>query len=92
MRLPILLIALLSLVATSCGARTGLPDENDSGAPMGGAAAGGERSCLPTCTIGHQCCVGGCDGPPAELPNDCCTCIEGEVDSRDCDDDDGCGG
>lgn len=46
------------------------------------ASAG--RSCLPNCTVGHECCVGSCSGPAASMPSDCCACLPGEVNSTTC--------
>jgi hypothetical protein len=39
---------------------------------------------IPNCTVGHQCCLGGCSGPAVPMPSDCCTCLEGEVSSAYC--------
>jgi hypothetical protein len=86
------LLALLGLVA-ACGAKTGLHAPSPSAGGAGGAgtssssstSTGGERQCAPNCTVGHHCCVGGCSGPAAPTPNDCCTCLPGEVSSIECD-------
>ena len=69
----------------ACGARSELLGAR-AGAE-GGAGGDGEpeeRSCLPNCTVGHLCCQGGCDGPPAPTENDCCECLDGEVNSSEC--------
>jgi hypothetical protein len=68
-------ILALGLVA-ACGAKS------DLGEPPGGDD--NDRSCLPNCTVGHECCVGGCSGPAADTTSDCCECLEGEIDSRSC--------
>jgi hypothetical protein len=67
----------------SCGARAELdvPEPSPRPAGEGGAA---ERSCLPNCTVGHQCCWGGCSGPAVETEGACCECLDGEVDSSSC--------
>lgn len=72
----------LALVV-SCGARTPVdaPEVDGGGASDAAVEDGssGERECPPDCTIGHQCCVGSCDGPAVPMPNDCCACLPGEV-------------
>jgi hypothetical protein len=70
--------------ACACGARSelSLPD-GDATSGDGGEGAS-ERLCAPNCTIGHQCCIGGCDGPAANTPSPCCSCLPGEVDSSQC--------
>lgn len=76
-----------AVLVEACGARTELPAPQDSGAaggPGSSSATGLERICLLNCTVGHQCCIGGCDGPAAETLNDCCKCLPGEVSSTDC--------
>lgn len=86
MRYPLsLLAAIMAASSLACGARSPLsaPEEVVE-PPAADASAGGERACLPTCTIGHRCCIGGCDGPPAETPSDCCACLPGEVSSSAC--------
>jgi hypothetical protein len=88
-----LIFAATLAVTQACGARTGLHAPEDAGAGGGttdSSATGGERVCGPNCTVGHQCCIGGCDGPPAVTFNDCCQCLPGEVSSFDCDGE--CGG
>jgi hypothetical protein len=84
-------VLLMALLAAGCGARTSLvvddkADETSTGSASSGDASPPERSCLPNCTFGHQCCIGGCGGPPAVTENDCCTCLPGEVSSQECDD------
>lgn len=76
-------VALAALLA-GCGARSQLlaPDETGEGGAGGGAPC--ERSCLPNCSIGHECCQGGCGGPAVPLDSDCCVCLPGEVSSADC--------
>lgn len=81
----------LALSAQACGARTELDTPEGAGGASASSATGVERTCLPNCTVGHECCVGGCGGPPAVTLNDCCACLPGEVDSNDCPDD-VCGG
>jgi hypothetical protein len=76
----------LTLLA-ACGSRTGFETDvepaADASAPDGAAPA--KRSCAVTlCTIGHECCVGGCAGPAAVMPSDCCPCLPGEVSSQTC--------
>jgi hypothetical protein len=73
--------AILALsLFVSCGARSSLTapevDAGDAAAPDGSA---GQRDCPFDCYVGHQCCVGNCDGPAVPMPNDCCTCLPGEV-------------
>ncbi len=43
-----------------------------------------DRSCPPNCTVGHQCCAGSCAGSAVAMPNDCCSCLTGEVSSAPC--------
>jgi hypothetical protein len=72
----------VAIVTIGCGARSQLDaPEIDAAAPEVDA---GQRSCAPDCTVGHLCCIGGCDGPPAKTLNDCCVCLAGEVSSFDC--------
>lgn len=77
-------------LAAGCGARTSLvvdrETDEESSAASSGDASPPERSCLPNCTIGHKCCIGGCGGPAAVTENDCCACLPGEVSSQLCDD------
>jgi hypothetical protein len=79
LRLAVIAVAVL----TGCGARSELiaPDLGDTGT---GGSDPGERSCLPTCYIGHDCCEGGCGGPTVPLESPCCVCLPGEVSSADC--------
>lgn len=76
----------LTLTALACGARSEIV--TPEGAAAGGGGAGGTtdtvRTCLPDCTIGHQCCFGGCDGPMVATETDCCTCLDNEVRSNEC--------
>lgn len=67
----------------ACGARSEL-EAPERGRGRGGARGAGERSCLPTCTIGHQCCLGGCAGPAVLTESACCECLDGEVASSAC--------
>lgn len=72
---------------TACGARSALVEPTiDAGITMDSGTPGGERSCLPTCTVGHECCAGDCDGPAVPMPSDCCACLPGEIDSSQCPD------
>jgi hypothetical protein len=80
----------VALVLAACGARSSLAESDpivDTPIPdaSAGDAGAGERHCLPNCTVGDECCIGGCDGPPADTFNGCCTCLPGEVSSFDCD-------
>ena len=77
-------------IAPACGARSDLdaPAEDDHAA---GGSVPTERRCLPSCFIGHSCCIGGCDGPAADTPTPCCECFPGEISSTDCPDA-SCGG
>ena len=83
-------ILLVACLASGCGARTALPTDQETDEPSTGATTGDagpqERICAPNCTIGHQCCVGGCGGPPAVTETDCCACLPGEVNSQECED------
>jgi hypothetical protein len=83
-------ILLVACLAPGCGARTSLPGEQETDEPTTGATSGDagprERVCLPNCTIGHQCCIGGCGGPPAPTATGCCECFPGEVNSNYCED------
>lgn len=74
------------VLAASCGARSQIPEPESVADPGagGGGAAPAEHACLPNCTVGHRCCVGGCDGPAAATVNDCCACLPGEVSSGLC--------
>lgn len=49
-----------------------------------GGGAGSDRTCPPNCTVGHECCAGSCSGPAVQMPNDCCSCLPGEVSSATC--------
>lgn len=77
----------LTLTVVACGARSEMLAPDVSAGEGGDGAGGdssGERACAPNCTIGHRCCIGGCDGPAAVTENDCCTCLDGEVSSATC--------
>lgn len=77
------LSALLGL--TACGARSALIEPTiDAGAATD--AAPSERSCLPECAVGHECCAGDCDGPAVPMPSPCCSCLPGEINSSQCPD------
>ena len=78
----------------ACGGKTTTVGAEDGGdaAPSPTASStpeasvpfdAGGRIC-PECTIGHQCCMGGCGGLPVPLPSDCCSCLADEVDSMTC--------
>ena len=72
----------LALGGAGCGARASIPEpQSDAGTSVD---SGAQRVCVPECTVGHECCVGGCDGPAAEMPSDCCTCLPGEVYYSEC--------
>ncbi len=43
-----------------------------------------QRICPPTCYAGHECCAGSCAGPAVSIPSDCCSCLDGEVNSMTC--------
>jgi hypothetical protein len=77
----------IALAIAGCGARSTLADSDpivDLPLPDASAGDGGERHCPPNCTVGHECCVGGCGGPPADMLSDCCACLPGEISSFDC--------
>ncbi|APR75248.1 Hypothetical protein A7982_00594 [Minicystis rosea] len=80
------LVALLLVLSSlaGCGARSSLPapavDAGDDGADDASAM----RICAPSCTVGHRCCLGDCDGPAVPTENDCCSCLAGEVSSTEC--------
>lgn len=76
----------LALTVVACGARSEIlaPDVEEGAGGDGGGAPVGERACLPSCTVGHACCVGGCDGPAAVTESDCCACLDGEANSTTC--------
>jgi hypothetical protein len=78
------LACVVALAWLGCGARSELlaPDVSEDAGPVADA---GERLCLPNCFIGHECCLGGCDGPRVPTLNGCCTCLPGEVSTFDCD-------
>lgn len=64
---------LLLLLAAGCGTSSPAPED-----------VAGDRSCLPECLVGHQCCKGGCDGAAVPLTSSCCECLTGEVSSAEC--------
>jgi hypothetical protein len=88
-------VVVAALVYVACGGKTA--DLDASAPPEGGAPetstpeasppvqidAGG-RTCPPECLVGHQCCIGGCGGLPANMPSSCCSCLPGETDSMQC--------
>ena len=79
-------VALAAIVA-ACGSRTGFETAATQEGATDAAADGStpKRTCAVTlCTIGHQCCIGGCAGPPAIMPSDCCPCLSSEVNSQSC--------
>lgn len=80
------------LVVAGCGARTELAGSNvDASVDATASDASEERDCEIECFIGHECCIGGCDGPPASMPNDCCACLPGESNSMTCNGSSKCG-
>jgi len=87
-----LLLAVLAAAAPACGSRTGFQEADTAEVPDGTAevpdasidTAPRARTCLPNCTVGHRCCVGGCNGPAAITANDCCQCLPGETSSQSC--------
>jgi hypothetical protein len=76
------LAAAFLLLLAGCG--TTVTRQDNQSTSTAGGGAGADRSCLPECFVGHQCCKGSCDGPALSLPNDCCECLEGEVSSAEC--------
>jgi hypothetical protein len=76
------MVVMATIVVAACGAKSdlGAPGERDD--PGTGGAR--ERTCLPNCTIGHECCVGSCSGSPVQTPTACCECLPGEVNSMNC--------
>ncbi len=88
-------VAVAGLLYAACGGKT---VDFDGGTPEAGSPetsttpeasppttfdAGG-RTCPSECLVGHQCCIGGCGGLPANMPNSCCSCLPGETDSMQC--------
>jgi len=76
-----------SMTLAGCGAHSALLEPSLDGGVAdeeGADASPGERACPPECAVGHACCAGGCDGPPVQMPSDCCSCLPGEVTSWDC--------
>jgi len=85
-------VAVLFLAASACGARTEIAaPEQDASVDTIARDVTEERSCPFDCTIGHQCCAGSCSGPAVPMPNDCCQCLPGEVNSMTCGNHDQCG-
>jgi hypothetical protein len=84
-------VALVLLGA--CGARTELasPERDASVAVDASLDVHEERNCPFDCLIGHECCAGSCSGPAVPMPNDCCMCLPGEVNSMTCNNHDHCG-
>jgi hypothetical protein len=97
--LPSRVVCVLSVAAVvfaACGGKTddptSDPSQNEAGADAPAEATPdvgvdvdtGGRICPPNCTVGHQCCKGGCGGLPAPMPSDCCSCLSTEVDSMTC--------
>ena len=98
--LPSRLMAVLgagAVVFAACGGKTdvptGDPNANEGGVDSPAEATPdvgqpdvdtGGRVCPPNCTVGHQCCKGGCGGLPVPMFNSCCSCLAGEVDSLTC--------
>ncbi|MEP7119582.1 MAG: hypothetical protein ABJE95_01685 [Byssovorax sp.] len=80
-------ILALAITAAGCGARSSVPEPaSDAGASTASTSTGSDaqRSCPPECTVGHECCLGSCDGPAVQIPSDCCSCLDGEISSFDC--------
>lgn len=84
------LVVSVMICLSACGARTPLEETDGTGgggttsSTVATTGATMERSCGPNCTVGHQCCVGGCSGPAAKTLNDCCVCFSNEVNSMIC--------
>jgi hypothetical protein len=75
-----LALAALATLA-GCGARSALEAPSfDAGTPDVSPIP----DCGIECTIGHACCLGGCDGPAVPTLNDCCPCQPGEVSTFVC--------
>ena len=83
--LPVVIAA--GTCALGCGARSDLTESAEGATttvPTDGGT--GSRTCPPECYVGHECCLGGCSGPAAPMPSDCCSCLPGEVNTMyDCD-------
>jgi hypothetical protein len=82
----LLLGAVAAVCLLACGARSDVSESSDEQAtgPADGAGGTATRVCPPECAIGHECCLGGCDGPAVPMPSDCCSCFPGEVSSAYC--------
>ena len=78
--------AVVALAALAgCGARSALEEPLfDAGAAAVPDAAAPRVCEIVECTVGHACCLGGCDGPAVPRISDCCPCVAGEVSSTDC--------
>ena len=89
----LLLAAMLALaMSLACGARTPLStEESDAQVASDVGRPDVIRNCFLDCYVGHSCCAGGCSGPAAPMPNDCCACLPGEVNSMSCGNGDHCG-
>ena len=83
---------LLLVFLCACGARTEIAaPQHDASVDAIAPDVSEERSCPFDCTVGHQCCAGSCSGPAVPMPNDCCQCLPGEVNSMTCGNHDQCG-
>ncbi len=90
------LASVVALVFAACGGKTADLDAGSTQGPADASDAApetsapptvidaGGRICPPNCTVGHQCCQGGCGGIPVAMPSSCCSCLPGEVDSMTC--------
>jgi hypothetical protein len=87
--LDLLVIIAAGTCLLACGARSDLTEsaeKDTTTVPTGGAGGTAARVCPPECAIGHECCLGGCSGPAVPMPSDCCSCLQGEVNTMyDCD-------
>ncbi len=89
-------VAVAGLLYAACGGKTvdidGGASETGPQSPAPEASTpeasppidAGGRTCPPECLVGHQCCIGGCGGLPANMPSSCCSCLPGETDSTQC--------
>jgi hypothetical protein len=91
-------LGVAGVLFAACGGKTDVPtgDPSEGGNDSGGGPDIGQpdvgqpdvdtggRICPPNCTVGHQCCKGGCGGLPAPMPSDCCSCLSTEADSNTC--------
>jgi hypothetical protein len=88
------LASVIAVVFAACGGKTvdldggpTTPADTSDAAPETSPPTtfdAGGRICPSNCTVGHQCCKGGCGGIPAAMPSSCCSCLPGEVDSMQC--------